>query len=154
MARLKSPDMPVFEIIVNLVLTGWINKAEAGKCYISLVFISSNPFSRGMAHIISKDPTTYPALDANYFDHQIDLDIMAEAFKFGRDLANHEPFKKVVAREANPGLNIETETDIISMYDPLLLRDDYASTGPNRTGEEITWLANVRLYLEGPPRQL
>ncbi|KIJ43654.1 GMC oxidoreductase [Sphaerobolus stellatus SS14] len=59
MARLKSPDMPVFEIIVNPVLTGWINKAEAGKCYISLVFVLSNPFSRGTAHITSKDPTTY-----------------------------------------------------------------------------------------------
>ncbi|KIJ50029.1 GMC oxidoreductase, partial [Sphaerobolus stellatus SS14] len=113
MARLKNPDMPVFEIIVNPVLTGWVNKAETGKCYISLVFVLSNPFSRGTAHITSKDPTTYPALDANYFDHQIDLDIMVEAFKFGRDLANHEPFKKVVAREANPGPNVETEVDII-----------------------------------------
>ncbi|KIJ30215.1 GMC oxidoreductase [Sphaerobolus stellatus SS14] len=113
MARLKSPDMPVFEIIINPVLTGWVNKAETGKCYISLVFVLSNPFSRGTAHITSKDPTTYPALDANYFDHQIDLDIMVEAFKFGRDLANHEPFKKVVAREANPGPNVETEADII-----------------------------------------
>ncbi|KIJ55914.1 GMC oxidoreductase [Sphaerobolus stellatus SS14] len=113
MARLKSPDMPFFEIIVNPVLTGWINKAEAGKCYISLVFVLSNPFSRGTAHITSKDLTTYPALDANLFDHQIDLDIMVKAFKFGRDLANHEPFKKVVSREANPGLNVETEADII-----------------------------------------
>ncbi|KIJ34490.1 GMC oxidoreductase [Sphaerobolus stellatus SS14] len=108
-----NPDMPVFEIIVNPVLTGWINKAKAGKCYISLAFVLSNPFSRGTAHITSKDPTTYPALDANYFDHQIDLDIMVEAFKFGRDLANHEPFKKIMAREANPGLNVETEAYII-----------------------------------------
>ncbi|KIJ37143.1 GMC oxidoreductase [Sphaerobolus stellatus SS14] len=97
MARLKNPDMPVFEIIVNPVLTEWI-----------------------MLNL-ARDPTTYPALDANYFDHQIDLDIMVEAFKFGRDLANHEPLKKVVAREANPGPNVGTEADIISMYDPLLL---------------------------------
>ncbi|KIJ30961.1 GMC oxidoreductase [Sphaerobolus stellatus SS14] len=106
MVRLKIHDMPLFEINVNPVLTGWI------MLHLACVRLEQPLLSWHGAHYL-KGPHHISCSRCNLFDHQIDLDIIVKAFKFGRDLANHEPFKKVVSREANPGLNVETEADII-----------------------------------------
>ena len=41
---------------------------------------------------------------------------MLAGFKFARGLANHEPFKGVVAKEVSPGPSVSSDEDIIRKY--------------------------------------
>ncbi|KIJ28546.1 GMC oxidoreductase [Sphaerobolus stellatus SS14] len=110
--HLKHKDMPDCEIITNPVFTGSINKAEPGKRYISFLLATIAAWSRGTAHITSTDPLRNSAFDPNYLDHDLDLDILIEAFKFARGNIDYEPLKSYVFKEVNPGSTISTDEEI------------------------------------------
>lgn len=110
--RLKNPEMPDCEIITFPVFNGFINQVEPGKRYVSFILIMATPWSRGTAHITSKDPLVNPALDGNILGEEVDLDIMVEIFKFTRALGSVEPFKNIIAKEANPGPTVSTDDQV------------------------------------------
>lgn len=39
----------------------------------------------------------------NFFDYDIELDVLVEAFKWARQLKDHEPLKSIIVKEVNPG---------------------------------------------------
>ncbi|KIJ38389.1 GMC oxidoreductase [Sphaerobolus stellatus SS14] len=112
LSHLKNKDMPDCEILPNSFFTGFTNKAAPGKRYISFVSCLVAAWSRGTAHITSTDPLNGPAFDPNYLEHELDLDILTETFKFARSTAEYEPLKSHIAKEMNPGPNISTDEEI------------------------------------------
>ncbi|KIJ48404.1 GMC oxidoreductase [Sphaerobolus stellatus SS14] len=115
MERLRNPNMPIFEIVVipSISAGKWSDKAEPGKSYVSYILILNNPFSRGTLHISSPDPFVQGVIHPNDLACQIDVENMLAGFKFARSLAQHEPFKGVVAKEVSPGPSVSSDEDII-----------------------------------------
>lgn len=46
--------------------------------YFSLLAVLEHPLSRGSVHIVSPDPTVYPAIDPNYLSHPLDLYVTSQ----------------------------------------------------------------------------
>lgn len=63
-------------------------------------------------HIVSTDPLQPAAFNPNVFEHDVEFDILLEAFKFARSLVNFEPLKSVVAQEVNPGPMVNSDEEI------------------------------------------
>ena len=59
--------------------------------YFSMLAVLEHPFSRGSVHIVSSDPTVYPAVDPNYFSHPLDLFVISQAVLHIQQVARTEP---------------------------------------------------------------
>ncbi|KAI0768345.1 GMC oxidoreductase [Trametes elegans] len=118
---LKDPTVPDVEIMV----TPFSFKPDpADKPIIALLPTLIHPFSRGTIHASSPDPHAPPAIDPRYFAERADLDVLAEAWKFARELA-HGPgaFAQLVAVEVAPGLAVQSEEQIREY-----IRDNFVTT--------------------------
>ncbi|TFK47199.1 GMC oxidoreductase [Heliocybe sulcata] len=89
-----------------------ITKPETGKNYITVLIVSTHPFSRGTIHASSPDPLEQPEIDPCYLEDDHDLQILAEAVKFVRSLTDIEPWKSGTVREINPGPSCTTDEEI------------------------------------------
>ncbi|EJT96820.1 GMC oxidoreductase [Dacryopinax primogenitus] len=85
------------------------SKPEPGKSYMTILSVLNHPFSRGSVHAASKICTDNPVIDPHYFEDDFDMKLMMEALKFVRVLRNTEPWKSVIAKEVDPGPEVETE---------------------------------------------
>ncbi|KZT10003.1 GMC oxidoreductase [Laetiporus sulphureus 93-53] len=83
-----------------------------GRPYIILAVCVSHPFSRGSIHIQSADPKVAPLIDPHYFEESVDLDIIVEATKFARKVAQTEPFKSITVQEVVPGPSVITDEQL------------------------------------------
>ena len=59
--------------------------------YFSMLAVLEHPFSRGSVHIVSSDPTVYPAVDPNYFSHPLDLFVISQAVLHVQQVARTAP---------------------------------------------------------------
>ena len=63
-------------------------------------------------HINSADPKAPPVIDPQYLEQDIDLELLVEAVRFVRQVADTEPFKGLVAEEVVPGRQaVRSESD-------------------------------------------
>ncbi|KAI0737717.1 GMC oxidoreductase [Daedaleopsis nitida] len=106
---LKDPKVPDVEIMLTPFSFA---PTTATKPIVSLLPAGVHPFSRGTIHISSADPKASPAIDPKYLSEDADLDILVEAWKFGRKAAHTAPFKDAMAAEVVPGLQVSTEEQI------------------------------------------
>ena len=83
-----------------------------GKKYQTLVASSMHPFSRGTVHITSKSPVSPPAIDPQYLSHPIDIDLMAHAVRYTRQIAQIPPMSDNIVAPHFPGDEITLEDDI------------------------------------------
>ncbi|KAI0069141.1 GMC oxidoreductase [Artomyces pyxidatus] len=90
------------------------NPPEAGKKYITIVSIMNHPWSRGTIHAASADPQSPPTVDPHYFEDEFDLQNMVELVKFMRKLGKTAPLGDIIAREHNPGAEVETDEQLVS----------------------------------------
>ena len=80
---------------------------------------------------MSRDPAAQPEIDPNYFDHEVDLDVLVETAKFCRKLGSVAPLRDMIGepvaypscfviassgvdsglaeKEVKPGAAVETE---------------------------------------------
>lgn len=63
-------------------------------------------------HIRSSDPKQPPTIDPRYFEEETDLDILVDAFKFTRRLAQMGPFQVIAGAELAPGPAVQTDEAI------------------------------------------
>ncbi|KIJ44694.1 GMC oxidoreductase [Sphaerobolus stellatus SS14] len=81
---------------------------------MSVLNIKNNPsLTNIIQHISSPDPFVQGVIHPNDLACQIDVENMLAGFKFARSLAQHEPFKGVVAKEVSPGPSVSSDEDII-----------------------------------------
>lgn len=63
-------------------------------------------------HINSADPKATPDIDPRYCERRVDFEIMMEAFKFVRRVAQTPPFADLVEAEDAPGLEVQDDEQI------------------------------------------
>ncbi|KAG6878076.1 hypothetical protein C0993_012638 [Termitomyces sp. T159_Od127] len=93
-------------------LPGTLNEPKADTDYMTTTMILLHPFSRGSAHIISKDPNAAPEIDHNYLNSPVDIKILVEAYKTVRKIYNTAPLKYHIMHEVNPGIQVQTDEEI------------------------------------------
>ena len=76
-------------------------------------FSQCRPTSRGKIEIVSTDPLEHPMIDPNYLSTEEDIQEMIEGFSFLREMANTPSLSKVIEIEKTPGLDVNSEPDII-----------------------------------------
>tara|TARA_Y100000589_G_scaffold297659_1_gene305567 strand:- start:150 stop:1481 length:1332 start_codon:yes stop_codon:yes gene_type:complete len=72
------------------------------------------PESRGNIHIKSSSPHDAPHINFNFLSTQIDTDTLLLALRKGRELMSTEPISNYVEEEIAPGLELETDEEIIT----------------------------------------
>ncbi|KAI9068482.1 GMC oxidoreductase [Trametes sanguinea] len=105
------------------------NPAEKGKRYLSFWVAMNHTFSRGTIHCVSNDPEVDPEFDPHYFEEEVDLQVSVEMVKFARNLKNISPLKEMIAREHNPGPEIQTDEQIATHLKQHMMTTHH-TTGP------------------------
>jgi len=105
---MKDNDVPDIEIIV----WPFSFNPDTSKPYIGLLPVIGHPFSRGTIHVNSVDPKESPAIDPHYFEEEVDFEVLVDAFKFARKVAETGAFKELTVAEASPGADIVTDEQI------------------------------------------
>ena len=67
------------------------------------------PESRGWIRIKSADPSTYPAIFANYLSDPLDQEVVVAGLKWARKIAEQPAIAKYVDHEMNPGPGFESD---------------------------------------------
>lgn len=91
------------------------NPPRPGKKHFNIFCMNNSTFSRGTAHVTSRDPLVHPAYDPRYFEDEADLGALIETVKFARKVCRTAPFKDVLDEEpveVNPGPNVQTDEEI------------------------------------------
>ncbi|TCD63417.1 hypothetical protein EIP91_005416 [Steccherinum ochraceum] len=105
-ARIER-QAPSCEIVMLKGFLGLPNPPEPGKKYINLFSMINHALSRGTIHAISSDPFVEPEFDPHYFEQESDRIILEEQVHFIRRLTSTGPLKDVIAREVNPGPEVQ-----------------------------------------------
>ena len=119
-----------------------------GKKYKTIMTCSMHPISRGTVHIQSADPLSPPAIDPAYLKSPIDLEIMVNALKFVRKIAETEPLSSTIAGKVVPGEDVQTDEEfaeyiknqVLPVYHPV----GSASMLPRNDGGVVD--ANLVVY--------
>ena len=56
-----------------------------------MLTVLEHPLSRGSVHLVSADPTVYPAIDPNYLSHPLDLFVLSQAMLHLQQVARTAP---------------------------------------------------------------
>lgn len=103
------PDVEIVAVPSHLVAP---SPPEPGKAYVTLFCILQHPFSRGYIHARSKDPVEQPEIEPNYFDWDIDFELLVQTVKYARSLSEVEPWKSDNNHELDPGPQCKTDEQI------------------------------------------
>ncbi|KAL1753254.1 GMC oxidoreductase [Schizophyllum commune] len=97
---------------------------EAGKEYITYLAANQHAFSRGSIHISSNDASTYPMIEANYFDVDFDLDVQTAGTEKMIEVARAGPYADYVGAQVVPAPNVTdlrdfSKTTLMTEYHPI-----------------------------------
>ena len=81
---------------------------------LSLGLSNCRPTSRGHIRIKSADPLQHPAIVANAFSTDHDVDEMLAAVKFLRHIAAQPAFARLAKEELRPGPAVQSDDDLIA----------------------------------------
>ncbi|KAH9033854.1 GMC oxidoreductase [Lactarius hengduanensis] len=109
-----STNAASLEVVSMPVYLSRPNPPAPGKKYLTTVSVLNHPWSRGTIHATSPDPLAPPAFDPHYFEDEFDLQNMVEVVKFTRRLAKTSPLSDIIAREHNPGPEVQTDEEIVA----------------------------------------
>lgn len=79
---------------------------------VTLIACLINPQSRGTVTLLSANPADPPAIQANYLQHETDLQVLVEGIKIARQLAHSGVFDEFLGEEAAPGSDITSDKAI------------------------------------------
>lgn len=82
----------------------------------SMSFNSCRPESRGHLEISSADPLSKPLIYPNYLDTEKDVQEAIAGCKILRDLSQSEPIQSVIQEETKPGLDIQSDDDLLEDF--------------------------------------
>jgi choline dehydrogenase-like flavoprotein len=88
---------------------------DAMKIHAMTGIISqSRPESRGSIHIVSHNPQDYPAIKANYLEHEVDQQTILDGFKILDDIFQTAPMDEFRAERLMPGPAVTSDDDIMA----------------------------------------
>ncbi|KAJ7118028.1 alcohol oxidase [Mycena crocata] len=110
---LDEDTIPFLEIGIFpgfLPVTG--HQPEDGKSYCSFLLALTHSFARGTVHITSNDPNVPPAINPRLLDNAPDVELLIQALKFARRLAQTGDLDAAITREILPGSEAQSDTDL------------------------------------------
>ncbi|KAF8173186.1 GMC oxidoreductase [Mycena galopus ATCC 62051] len=102
--------------IEMVAFPGFFTTASApqpGKKYLTFTGNLHFPFSTGSIHIASTNPLVQPNINPHYYEQDIDIQVLISVLKFLRKLATTGGFKDLFASEADPGVAVQTDQEIM-----------------------------------------
>lgn len=106
------------------------------------------PESRGAIRIQSRDPLQAPSIQANYLSTELDRRTTIAAVRSARAIAESAPMKPMVRREVKPGIDAQSDEDILEFC-----RQSGATifhpSGTCRMGNDDEAVVDDRLRLRG-----
>ncbi|MEM7774872.1 MAG: choline dehydrogenase [Pseudomonadota bacterium] len=72
------------------------------------------PESRGSILIKTADASDHPAIVSNYLAAELDRQVLLDALKLGRRIAQRPPFADLVVREVDPGDTVSTDDELMA----------------------------------------
>ncbi|KAA1474158.1 alcohol oxidase [Dentipellis sp. KUC8613] len=100
------------EIVVVTGFLAFPNPPVPRKRYFTPITVMNHNLSRGSIHIRSTDPNVMPEIDPHSFEQDADLQSLVEGAKHLKRLGKTSPFKELVAKETNPGPEVQTDEQI------------------------------------------
>ncbi|GJE93556.1 GMC oxidoreductase [Phanerochaete sordida] len=108
-----AKSSPTCEVVIVPGFWSGPNPPNPGKRYVTPMALLNASLSRGTIHATSNDPDEDPAFDPHYFERNADVEAFLETIKFMRNLVKLSPLKDIIAREINPGPEVETDEQLI-----------------------------------------
>lgn len=72
------------------------------------------PQSRGHVRLKGPDARTDPAIQFNFFENEVDQQAAVAGLRLGRKISQTKPMDDCVVREISPGLDVDSDTEMIS----------------------------------------
>ncbi len=104
--ELPEPDLQLFFMPL------FFPPAVSGKGY-TIVAALANPQSRGRIVLRSNKPTEYPAIFANYFGQQQDMEKLVQGVKLIRSLSQTEAFAPFYEEDFRPNSHVQSDEEIV-----------------------------------------
>lgn len=121
-----APDIPGFTLIPGLV----------------------NPQSRGTVTLQSRNSADPPAIQANYLQHETDLQVLVEGIKIARQLAHSDAFDEIIGKEMAPGLDV-TSDEAIAAYIRQAANTFWHPVGTCKMGNDSLAVVDAQLRVHG-----
>jgi choline dehydrogenase len=113
-----------------------------------LYFTLQRPESRGSIMIRSADPNQAPAIDFNYFEHQIDLDTLRDGIRIAREIVAEPGFDAFRGEEYGPGAAAQSDAEIED-YIRRTVTSNYHLSGTCKMGPDDRAVVAHRLRVPG-----
>ncbi|KAH7418086.1 putative aryl-alcohol dehydrogenase [Cadophora sp. MPI-SDFR-AT-0126] len=120
--------------------------------YISIVSVLNHPFSRGVVHINSADPTIQPTLDPRYFSHPLDLELHGRHTQWLETIAATEPMASLLKKD---GRRIHAENPVHDREDAKRVVEEtfishyHVTSSCSMLPKELGGVVNERLLVYG-----
>jgi choline dehydrogenase len=122
-----------------------INPAIPG---FTLILALVNPQSRGTVTLQSGNSADPPVIQANYLQHETDLQVLIEGIKIARQLAHADAFAEIVGNELAPGLDI-TSDQAIAAYIRQAANTFWHPVGTCKMGSDPLAVVDAQLLVHG-----
>ncbi|OCH90043.1 GMC oxidoreductase [Obba rivulosa] len=109
---LKDDKIPDVELIMFPGFYAFKTLPQPGTLYASFLCVHNHPFSRGTIHSVSNNPLDDPEIDPHYFENLFDLELTAQNVRYAKKIAETEPWKSVVVKGADAGLNYASDEEL------------------------------------------
>jgi choline dehydrogenase len=91
----------------------WIGSAIAPDIAgFTLISALVNPQSRGTVTLQSRNAADPPVIQANYLQHETDVQVLVEGIKIARQLVHSGVFDEIVGKELAPGSEVISDAEI------------------------------------------
>lgn len=106
---------------------------RASGRFMSLVSQLSYPFSRGIVHVTSKDPSVHPKIDFRYLSHPLDAEILARHTLQMEKVLQTQPLAQFV-KEDGKRLPAEFASPVTTVDEAKAILPKYAATNYHPCG--------------------
>lgn len=114
LARLNPETSgPICEVAAVPAFLSGPNPPTPGKRYVGWMCGLNSVLSYGTIHAKSNNPDEDPEFDPHYLERNADAEMLLEIIKWVRSLSSVSPFKEMIAREVNPGPEVQTDEQLL-----------------------------------------
>ena len=106
------------------------------------------PHSRGRVRITSADALTYPSIQPNYLSAPEDQQVVIDAIKVARKIAEAQPLADVISEEYVPGRKYQTDEELLEAARQFS-QTIYHPVGTCKMGSDDMAVVDARLCVHG-----
>ncbi len=143
----SNGDAPDLQFLFSPAL--WIGSAIAPDVPgFTLIPALINPQSRGTVTLQSTNPADPPVIQANYLQHETDLQVLIEGIKIARQLACSSAFDEIRGQELAPGSAVISD-EAIAAYIRQVANTFWHPVGTCKMGNDSLAVVDAQLRVHG-----